>query len=76
MKTKDVGALLRAYPTHGLSHRLDQDKQLESAHAKIYCRKSPRMRIALERTVYNTPDVDVSVALSSGLEFARFVRRR
>ena len=76
MKTKDVGALLLAYPTHGLSHCLDQDKQLESAHAKTYCKKPPRMHIALERTVYNTPDVDVSVALSSGLEFARFVRRR
>ena len=33
---KDVGALLIAHPTCGLSHCLAQDKQLEIAHAVIY----------------------------------------
>ena len=36
VKRKDVGALLLTYPAAGLSHCLDQDKQLEIAHAEIY----------------------------------------
>ncbi len=30
-----------AYPTHGLSHRLDKDKQLELAHAVRYYTNCP-----------------------------------
>ncbi len=40
-KWKDVGALLLAHPTPGLSHRLDQDKQLEIAHAVRYYTNLP-----------------------------------
>ena len=50
LNVKTWESLLLAYPTAGLSHRLVQDKQLELAHAKVYC------------VVYNTPIVDASVA--------------
>ena len=59
---KDVGALL-AYPTHGLSHSLDQDKQLDSPRRVILYKLFTRIL----RTGYNTPKVDVPVAISSSL---------
>ena len=66
-----MGALLFAYPTWGLSHCLDQDKQLEIAHAETYWNY-----LLHQQTGYNTPIVDVSVALLLVFEFARFSRRR
>ena len=48
---------LFAYPAAGLSLCLDQDKQLEIAHAEIYCRDIHKIGIG-----YNTPNADVPVA--------------
>ena len=64
VKRKDVGALLLAYPTSGLSHCLDQDKQLEIAHAVRYCNGRPSLQITVQGgwTAYNTPKVDAPVA--------------
>ena len=36
-------SLLLAYPTHGLSHCLDQDKQLELAHAIVIIHSQPHL---------------------------------
>ena len=49
-----------AYPAAGLSHCLDQDKQLELAHAKVYYWPLPPQQQA--RIGYNTLYADVPVA--------------
>ena len=55
LNAKDVGALLLAYPTVGLSHCLVQDKQLELAHAVRYYTGLPSLQVAAG---YNTPNAD------------------
>ena len=69
---KDVGALLLAYPTVGLSHCLVQDKQLELAHAVIYYTRvcTIKMRAGI---IHPTQTLRCVI---SGLEFARFSSRR
>ena len=72
VKRKDVGALLLAYPTHGLSHCLDQDKQLEIAHVVKYCREARDDNNDESRVQYTQCGRFGCVLFWS--EFARFVR--
>ena len=60
LNAKDVGALLLAYPTVGLSHCLVQDKQLEIAHAVRYYTKSAH-HDERESAGYNTPNADAQL---------------
>jgi len=59
-KTQKTWVLYFAYPVTGLSHCLAKDKQLDSPRRDIDT-------AVLERTEYNTPKVDASVAISSWL---------